>query len=234
MKKYIFLVFLCNFIYTTFAHGFLAGLVDCDTKEFKHFVRNYRAISFNIDSLRNPTQLNTCRNTQIETPFKITQNSNICVALAISNGAEHIGGCKLYMNNKLIDTKDSCLSQLTKGGCGNSNIPQLVTNDMCLFYYNYIPDVELESGILKWSWTATHLGVNNPEFYENCLDITNDNISTQTTTNTVLPTTTTSNTVLPTTTNTVLPTTTNTIIPRPTNRNIMITVGRKRYKCFLE
>jgi hypothetical protein len=227
MKKYIFLVLLFNFIYSTLAHGFLAGLVDCDTKEFKHFVRNYRAISFNIDSLRNPTQLNTCRNTQMETSFKITQNSNICVALAISNGAEHVGGCNLFLNDKMIDTKTSCLSHLTKGSCGNSNIPQLVTNDMCLFYYNYIPDIETESGILKWSWTATHLGVNNPEFYENCLDITNSN---------VIPSTT-SNTITQTTSNTITQTTSNNIKPTPTqinNRNVMITVGRRRYKCFLE
>lgn len=178
MKYILFLVCLFNFIYTTLSHGFMAGLVDCDTKEFKHFVRNYRAISFNIDSLRNPTKLNTCRNTQSETPFKITQNSNICVALAISNGAEHIGSCELQLNNKVIDNKSSCISQLTKGRCGNSNIPQLVTNDMCLYYYNKIPFTE--SGILKWSWKATHLGINNPEFYENCLDINNNSTQSNT------------------------------------------------------
>ena len=139
MNIFIILLLLFNFnYYFVHAHGFMAGLVDCNTKEFLHFVRNYKSISFNIDSLRSPTQLNTCRNTQSEKSYNYNENTNVCVALAISNGAEHIGSCELQINNNVIDNKSSCLSQLTKGNCGNSNIPQLVTNDMCLYYYNNI------------------------------------------------------------------------------------------------
>jgi hypothetical protein len=220
------LLFLFNFINIHFvnAHGFMAGLVDCNTKEFLHFVRNYRSISFNIDSLRSPTQLNTCRNTQIEKSFNYSENQNVCVALAISNGAEHIGSCELKLNNQVIDNKSSCLSQLTKGNCGNANIPQLVTNDMCLYYYNNIPFSE--SGVLKWSWTAVHLGINNPEFYENCLDlnVNTENIPSKTSTlSTIQPTSTQPTSTQPTSTQ---PTST-----QSKYRRIIIKVDKTNFIC---
>jgi hypothetical protein len=150
-------------------HGFMAGLVDCDSNEFFGFVRNYNSISFNIDSLREPTTPQTfCRNTSPELFVHINSN-NICVAIAFSLGAEHIGPCSFELLSDSgtiqLDSFSQCVSSSTLFSC---DVPLLVTNDMCL-YKLPIDNSLLHSGILHWTWEGQH--VTPFEYYDNCIDI---------------------------------------------------------------
>lgn len=164
----MFLLTLFNIV-PVLCHGFMAGLVDCDSNEFFGFVRNYNSISFNIDSLREPTKPQIfCRNTSPETPAPINTN-NICVAIAFSLGAEHIGPCsfELHTDSDVIQLNsfEQCVSSSTLFSC---DVPLLVTNDMCL-YKLPIDNSLLQSGILHWTWEGQH--VTPFEYYDNCIDI---------------------------------------------------------------
>ena len=161
---------LFNIVQLVLGHGFMAGIVDCDSNEFLGFVRNYNSISFNIDSLREPTPPQTfCRNTSPETPIPINSN-NICIATAFSLGAEHIGPCsfELLTNSGStipLGSFTQCVSSSTLISC---DVPLLVTNDMCLYKLT-IDNSLLQSGTLHWTWEGQH--VTPFEYYDTCIDI---------------------------------------------------------------
>lgn len=170
-------MFLLTLFNIVLGHGYMAGLVDCDSNEFFGFVRNYNSISFNIDSLREPTTDQTfCRNTSPETPVPINSN-NICVAIAFSLGGEHIGPCsfELLTDSGVIplNSFEQCVFSSSLYSC---DVPLLTTNDMCL-YKLPIDNSLLQSGILHWTWQAQHI---TPfEYYDNCIDINITPSSTQ-------------------------------------------------------
>lgn len=168
----------CYFASSVAAHGFMIGPVDCASKQILGFIRNYDAISTNIDTLRSPNRNGQCRGAPPQSAISYS-NTNTCVALAISDNANHIGPCSLEFigqsgNVINLGTKSQCLA----GGETDCNVPNLVTGDMCKYNLEFTGFSSNEPGYLRWTWTATHIGPPYEE-YENCIDI---NGGTQTTT----------------------------------------------------
>lgn len=156
------------------SHGFMIGLTDCSTGKILGKIRDYSDISIFIDNIRNPSN-NFCRNAEIEgdTPYTPKENK-ICIALAISNNAEHVGPCSLeFVSNSgstiKIGSLSQCISQSKKVSC---DVPDLVTGDMCRYdsFFN-TEGLVLPSGngFFRWNWIAQHLSPS--ENYENCMDV---------------------------------------------------------------
>lgn len=159
-------------------HGFLIGPETCDTEQLLGKIRNYKSISYNIDSLRNPAT-SQCRSAPAESPITMTleSGSTLCLALAISNGANHIGPCSVEYHSQSgtvfqIGSLSQCLSPERKGTC---DVPNLVTGDMCKYHITFPITESIPSGpgFLRWMWTAQHIGPPY-EQYENCIDVTVD------------------------------------------------------------
>jgi hypothetical protein len=154
-------------------HGFMIGPVDCNSGSILGRIRNYDSISYNIDSLRNPAT-SVCRGASPEEQTAISIDSAVCIALAISNGANHIGPCKLEFQSTSGDIIEigeyaQCLTSAQRVSC---NVPNLVTGDMCRYDLSF--DVQsnfpANTGFLRWHWIAQHIGPPYEE-YENCIDV---------------------------------------------------------------
>lgn len=154
-------------------HGFMIGPTDCNSGSILGRIRNYDSISYNIDSLRNPAT-SICRSASPEEQTAISVDSKVCIALAISNGANHIGPCKLEFRTASGDIIEigeytQCLTSAQRVSC---DVPNLVTGDMCRYDLSF--DVQsnfpANAGYLRWHWIAQHIGPPYEE-YENCIDV---------------------------------------------------------------
>lgn len=154
------------------SHGFFMGPISCKTKELLGKVRNYKSISYNIDSLRNPSK-SVCRGAAKEAPKKIDASlKSICFGLAISKGAEHIGPCSMEFVEHNRKIKVGKLKECVKFSKRiNKKIPMLVTGDMHMYELEFkMPKLESKSrGYFRWHWVAKHTTPN--EEYENCFDV---------------------------------------------------------------
>lgn len=158
-----------------YSHGFMIGVVDCNSLELLAKIRNYNSITINIDSLRNPLGGDLfCRGEQPGSTISLKNHGTMCIALAISDNAHHKGPCNIEFIDKtgvstILLSKNDCLDN----GCFDRNIPELITNDMCRYILKYeTPSVLSGQGIIKWNWEAQHI---EPfEHYNNCADINID------------------------------------------------------------
>lgn len=152
-------------------HGFMMGITDCETKQSLQKARGYDKISFAIDDLRNPSIV-LCRD---EAPIQavIVDPGEICVSLAISDNANHKGACELVFVSETSSTSLGKYSNCVSEGVEpeDTNIPQMVTNDMKRYVKSFtIPfNLEGERGVLRWLWVAEHVEPN--EGYNNCIDV---------------------------------------------------------------
>lgn len=166
----IFKVFL--FLSFVFAHGFLIGPTDCNGNLLGK-IRNYKAISTNIDSLRSPSS-SRCRGAPSETPTSLKIGSKICVLMAISNAARHVGPCSLEFQSSSgnvikIGEHPQCIADSTITG---ASVPGLTDSSMSTHSLEFnVENPELiTNGYLRWNWIGQHL---TPyENFENCIDIT--------------------------------------------------------------
>jgi hypothetical protein len=159
------------YLHCVSGHGMMIGPIDCNTGQILGMVRNYQAISYNIDSLRNPST-SLCRGASPNKPIDINSDSKICIALAISNGAKHVGPCSLEFrstSNEIIKigVYEQCVKSAPQVSC---NVPNLVTGDMCRYDISFDKALPPSSGYLRWNWIAQHIGPPYEE-YENCVDV---------------------------------------------------------------
>ncbi|KAH6560795.1 hypothetical protein BASA60_000518 [Batrachochytrium salamandrivorans] len=163
------------------AHGFMAHPGPVSGAFSQHAVRNYDAISTNIDSLRNP----------------IDSSSPICrgAAKAFSIGAQHIGPCAVEILDENLSNPVQIAQVSGPNGCAVKPLAQfrtdksspasaqcpkhipskLVTDDMCLnewtFTVTNVEKIKCTQCVLRWTWSGEHISVNNPELYETCADV---------------------------------------------------------------
>lgn len=154
------------------AHGFLFGL---GQNQQTPSIRGIEHLRMQIDLLRTPlTYTNLCRGepvSLIKTP--LTLGLTMSVTLAIS--AAHNGPCAIQINGVTISPLNAnCVSTTTTPAC--VKVPGSTTNDMCLHTWTFatsnLDQVKCtDNCVLRWTWSATHLSVTDPEMFENCIDV---------------------------------------------------------------
>ncbi|KAJ3322662.1 hypothetical protein HDV06_002876 [Boothiomyces sp. JEL0866] len=179
------------------AHGFLVhpGPIE-DAKKY-HAVRNYDAISIDIQSLRapDPTKL-LCRGASkgTVTPITLQNGQPFTVTCAYSMNAFHVGPCSVDIID--ADNTNSIVAIGSQMGCARppfaklntdglvghpatlvcpDAIPaNLATNDMCLSEWTFTvqnaDQIKCKNCILRWNWEARHISTPG-EFYQNCADV---------------------------------------------------------------
>jgi hypothetical protein len=184
---------LLIFITSILSHGFMVH-PDILYKNTSPGVRNYNAISYNIDSLRNPNRLGLCRNTRQgkKTIINLREGQLHTITLAISIGAQHIGPCHVEIfdkktpNNAIIispiedcarppiaqfDTNKNSMANMQ---CKNGIPPNLVTNDMCIHTWTFklvnVNKINCKNCIIRWVWEGRHIP-SAIEYFENCADV---------------------------------------------------------------
>ncbi|KAI8907981.1 hypothetical protein EDD86DRAFT_247935 [Gorgonomyces haynaldii] len=188
------------FVSSVSAHGFMVDIQPIRDIS-QPAVYNYDAISNNIDSLRSPSGNGPLCRGQRGTKSRnlnLVNGQPMTVTSAFSIGAQHIGPCQIEImqRNKpstaVVIAQGDCARPPAEGGklaqtstyktsgadaqCPGRIPPNLVTNDMCLnewtFEVQNADRVRCTDCVLRWTWTAQHISVYEPEFYENCLDVT--------------------------------------------------------------
>jgi hypothetical protein len=176
------MLFFLFLIQNVFSHGFLFN----PNVHFNDYgvVRNIEKIDIEIDLLRNPTSIDCTTLSESEKVLLQLENGKPhTVLMAISIGAQHVGKCLVEIidadTNEIVilsNDQQDCAKRVVFSSTSDVDciIPKgLVTNDMCLQEWTFIPiNVELvkcNNCILKWTWTATHI---TPfEHFETCVDV---------------------------------------------------------------
>ncbi|KNC98813.1 uncharacterized protein SPPG_05790 [Spizellomyces punctatus DAOM BR117] len=132
-------------------------------------------------------------------PITLTNGEPFTVTLAMSTGAAHIGPCSIEIidpANPAPGTGAVIVNLWQAQGCAVPPINQhstgdvkaaassacpgdipagLITDDMCLSTWTFTVEnadkITCKRCILRWYWEGWHLGVTNPEHYENCVDV---------------------------------------------------------------
>ena len=169
------------------AHGFLYApeIIDFSKPIPPSNVRGIEKITYLVDSLRIPNTAGLCRGlmtTKAPVPMTLEPGKETGVTLAFNTKGEHVGKCKLEIFNQnmtspvVIADGVECATLEHHGFNSTIECPgrvpaNLVSDDMCLFQWKFIPKSipKCESCVLRWSWTGTHM---EPyEDYENCMDV---------------------------------------------------------------
>ncbi|KAH9249611.1 hypothetical protein BASA81_012685 [Batrachochytrium salamandrivorans] len=104
------------------AHGFMAHPGPVSGAFSQHAVRNYDAISTNIDSLRNPIDSSSpiCRGAAKGpvTTIDLKNGQSYTITLAFSIGAQHIGPCAVEILDENLSTCSDCPNVIISGGGG--------------------------------------------------------------------------------------------------------------------
>lgn len=162
------------------AHGMLFAPNDVNS-DTAGTVRGISKLNTNIDGLRSPTvSSNTCRSEgkSKAVPIELKNGQDLTVTLAISQGAEHIGDCYLYVLNENLEdsvligeSTDSKACAFTGGECQRP--ADSVTNDMCLVKWTVkvqnAEKIKCTDCVLQWKWVAKHVPAT--EYFENCADL---------------------------------------------------------------
>ncbi|KAJ3276118.1 hypothetical protein HDV01_006288 [Terramyces sp. JEL0728] len=179
------------------AHGFLVhpGTIG-DAKKY-HAVRNYDAISIDIQSLRGPDSTRQfCRGAAKGpvTPITLQNGQPFTVTCAFSMNAFHVGPCSAEIidaddTNSIVEIGNQMgcarppFAKLNTDGlvghpatlvCPDVIPTKLITNDMCLSEWTFTvtnaDQIKCKNCILRWNWEARHISTPG-EFYQNCADV---------------------------------------------------------------
>lgn len=172
------------------SHGMMIGTIDCNTKELIGRVRGYDKVQYYVSELRDPSGIGAfgplCRGEPASSPtdIDIVPGQKVCVALAMSIGAEHQGPCTLSLvddSGKEVEiaSGENCAGQVNGKGtpasglCPDRLVPGLTADDMCRVDWEVTvnADAQIPSGAstLRFGWIGQH--VSPPEMFENCQDV---------------------------------------------------------------
>jgi hypothetical protein len=153
---------LCAFVYS---HGFLYAPGPLSDSQANPSVRDYAAVSYAIDELRNPVATQngdafvskaSCRYTfrGKRVPIQLSNGADFAVTMAFSVGAQHIGPCIVQIMEDgnpasavTISPRESCarpplaqfdtVKESAASQCPGKIPKGLVTDDMCLHEWRF-------------------------------------------------------------------------------------------------